>query len=536
MNVRKMAEEQPSPKRSLNFGVTLISIFIVLIVITAGLIGYVSFHNGQEAAQKLAIENQDSIQMRVTHDLDDFLTKPHSLNQINARSIESGIIDPHDLAGLRTRFLHQIQAFDSVMTCAFGSETGEFTSAGRRDDGGFDTAIADKSVDNDYRVYRLDARGDPAELINEVHDYAPQKRSWYRAALEANGPAWSPIYVWASQTNIGISAVRPVYLPEGKLAGVQLSALSLDYIGEFLQNIGRANNELIYIVEQNGLLVASSGSEPILREMQNGADGEIERVSAVDSAVPLIRDTMNYLTRQFTSIDQISDTQRLEFKVDGQRYFLSATPYSGDYGLDWLIVIAIPESNLTGPIASNVRDTLLVGVLILAGALILGVLITQRITHPLQQLNLAAQEMSRGKWEKIEYQSRFKEIRQLTASFNHMARQLRETFETLEQRVQERTSELTSVNEQLKIEIAERQKTEADRERLITELQDALDKVKMLSGLLPICAHCKKIRDDDGNWSDVAVYVRDHSEADFSHGICPECMAKYYSEYSGRKR
>ncbi len=67
------------------------------------------------------------------------------------------------------------------------------------------------------------------------------------------------------------------------------------------------------------------------------------------------------------------------------------------------------------------------------------------------------------------------------------------------------------------------------------ELQAALEQVKQLSGLLPICANCKKIRDDTGYWQDVAVYIRDHSEAEFSHGICPDCMEELYPEI-GQKR
>lgn len=67
------------------------------------------------------------------------------------------------------------------------------------------------------------------------------------------------------------------------------------------------------------------------------------------------------------------------------------------------------------------------------------------------------------------------------------------------------------------------------------ELQEALDKVKQLSGLLPICSNCKKIRDDDGYWHDVAAYIHDHSEADFTHSICPSCYEKLYPE-SFKKR
>jgi hypothetical protein len=65
---------------------------------------------------------------------------------------------------------------------------------------------------------------------------------------------------------------------------------------------------------------------------------------------------------------------------------------------------------------------------------------------------------------------------------------------------------------------------------LIRELQEALTMVKLLSGLLPICASCKKIRDDKGYWTQIESYIRDHSEAEFSHGICPDCLKKLYPE------
>jgi hypothetical protein len=67
-------------------------------------------------------------------------------------------------------------------------------------------------------------------------------------------------------------------------------------------------------------------------------------------------------------------------------------------------------------------------------------------------------------------------------------------------------------------------------------IQEALAKLKFLNGLLPICASCKKIRDDRGYWNEVECYVRDHSEAEFSHGICPECLQRLYPKYTGKRR
>lgn len=68
--------------------------------------------------------------------------------------------------------------------------------------------------------------------------------------------------------------------------------------------------------------------------------------------------------------------------------------------------------------------------------------------------------------------------------------------------------------------------------RLNTELQSALAEIKILSGLLPICASCKKIRDDLGYWHQLEAYIRDHSEATFSHGICPDCVEKLYPDFA----
>ena len=84
-------------------------------------------------------------------------------------------------------------------------------------------------------------------------------------------------------------------------------------------------------------------------------------------------------------------------------------------------------------------------------------------------------------------------------------------------------------------DITERKLAEGEREKLIGDLRNALSKVKQLSGLLPICACCKKVRDDKGYWRQLEAYIRDHSEADFSHGICPECARKEYPELFAEK-
>ena len=69
---------------------------------------------------------------------------------------------------------------------------------------------------------------------------------------------------------------------------------------------------------------------------------------------------------------------------------------------------------------------------------------------------------------------------------------------------------------------------------MIQELESALSEIRVLRGLLPICAACKKVRDDDGVWSEVESYISKRSEAEFTHGMCPDCLRKYYPKYYQR--
>lgn len=126
-----------------------------------------------------------------------------------------------------------------------------------------------------------------------------------------------------------------------------------------------------------------------------------------------------------------------------------------------------------------------------------------------------------------------------TASIDHMAEYWAQRKDQSEILVETAFSGLTLKGRWHALLIArdatERKKTEAERELLIRSLEEALDSVKTLRGMVPICASCKKIRDDKGYWNQVEAYVSAHSEAKFSHGICPDCARKLYPEFAPPK-
>ncbi len=81
-------------------------------------------------------------------------------------------------------------------------------------------------------------------------------------------------------------------------------------------------------------------------------------------------------------------------------------------------------------------------------------------------------------------------------------------------------------------DISERRQAERERERLIAKLQQALEEIKTLKGIIPICSFCKRVRVDQDYWEQVDIYIKDHSEADISHGICPECLRSMYPDFA----
>jgi len=140
---------------------------------------------------------------------------------------------------------------------------------------------------------------------------------------------------------------------------------------------------------------------------------------------------------------------------------------------------------------------IIMGLIIIGGAL--AFMIAASVTKPIHLLVVAAQGIEKGNLGTRVPLRTDDEIGLLAGAFNRMAEA--------------------------------RMHNEAEREKLISKLREALDKIKTLKGMMPICASCKKIRDDKGYWTQIELYISEHSDAEFSHGICPDCAKKLYPEY-----
>ena len=450
----------------------LIFPFVFQIFIAVGLVGWLSFQNGQRAVNDLANQLQNEVSDRISQKLDNYLALPIQVNEVNLNLLNLGLLNFQDLDSIRRHFWKQMKVYPSLSYFNLGTVDNLFLGVGREDDGTLYLELMKPTDKFYYNRYLLNDQGDPTTLITR-EKYLYKEDKWYSDAVAAGKPIWSEIYQWGDRPEvISIASSSPIYDQQKKLVGVIGIDLILTQISNFLKQLEVTPSSKIFIVERNGLIVASSSHEkPYLK-----VNGEAQRLSAFQSSDPLIKASSQYLLNRFSDLSKIQNKQSINFQLDGENIFVRVHPWQDQFGLNWLIVVAVPESDFMKEIDRNTRRTVILCLMALAIAPGMGIVIAHWITEPILSLNRASQKISTGDLNQSVKVRRIIELRQLAYSFNKMADQLQDSFENLEQKVIERTAELASAHAQI---LVLNQRLKADNYRMSGEL-DLLKRMQQL--------------------------------------------------------
>lgn len=431
--------------------VVLVVPFVLQIFAAVGLVGYLSLRNGQKAINDLATQLQTEVSSRIDQHLDNYLATPHQINQINVDAVKLDLLNLRDFKGSGHYFWKQMQVFN-VGYIGYTLPTGETASAGYFKD--FPNVIIDEISPNtkgkNY-TYGTDSQGNRTKLV-VAYDYDTLKDATYTAGSDAGKPTWTKVYSWEGFPNIlSVCASYPIYSQTHTLQGVLWVDLRLSQISNFLRQLKISRNGKTFILERDGLIVASSAIESPYKIVNK----EAKRLEAADSKDALIRATAQHLTKQFGNLNQIQTSQYLEFSIKGDRQFAQVTPWKDKYGLDWLIVVTVPQSDFMGEINKNTRTTILLCLLALGFATLLAILTSRWIAKPIWRLSQASEQIAAGNLDTSVEIFGVREISVLAQSFNEMSGQLRDSFNTLEKtneelenRVTQRTKELSDAKEE----------------------------------------------------------------------------------------
>ncbi|BAZ47997.1 diguanylate cyclase/phosphodiesterase with PAS/PAC and GAF sensor(s) [Nostoc sp. NIES-4103] len=429
--------------------VVLVVPFVLQIFASVGLTAFFSLKNGEKAVDEVAIHLRNEIANRIHSYITDYMEKPQIVTQMNANAIRFGELNLKQPKSLERHFWHQMQIFKSFSPIAFGSEQGEIYAVDRLHDGSLVIRIKNQSTGGKYHTYATDSQGNRTNLIQVSTTFDPRTRPWYTEAVKAGKNTWTEIYPYFSSSGLAISATRAIYGQKNTLLGVTNTTLSLSQISKFLQSLKIGRSGKTFIIERSGNLVASSTNEQLF--ILNNVPGQRKhkRLTSLVSRDRVTRLTAQYLNAHFVNFNNIHSSQQLDFKIDGQRQFIHLMPFKDGYGLDWVIVVVVPEADFMEHIEANTRTTILLclGTLILTT--ITGVITAHWITQPIIRLSLASKEIAKGKLDQTVAVEGIQELRVLAEAHNQMATQLQESF-----------AQLLETNRRLEAEIVERQQVE----------------------------------------------------------------------------
>ncbi|GAB4523922.1 MAG: hypothetical protein Tsb0014_01960 [Pleurocapsa sp.] len=463
LNLDLRESSQSTKSQNLNkipLRLILIIPFVLQIFAAVGLTGYLSLRNGQKAVNDLADKLRTEVSKRIDLRLDHYMTTARKVVENNRDAVELGLLDINDTEQITKYFWHQVNNFEVGYILLGLKGSGINLSSGHffgDDVITIDEVNKQKFNDTHLHVFEVDEQGNRVKQLLDGGEtfidgvFTLQNEGWFKEAAKQGKSVWTPVYNWQVEPYpLSIANSSPIYDQDNKLIGVIAVEQQLSQISDFLRQIKVSPSGKTFIIERDGLLIGSSAQEQPFKIVND----KPERVKALQSKDPLISASEKYLVEQFGNLTKITQAQQLEFELDGERLFLQVTPWGSDLGLDWLVIVTVPEADFMAQINANTRTTIMLCLLALGSAIAFGYFSSMWIIRPISELNLASEAIADGELDQRVKGSRFKELGMLGQSFNRMAEQLKESFtalaktnEELENRVEERTLELKVAKE-----------------------------------------------------------------------------------------
>lgn len=454
----------PNPQPS-SLGSLLVVLFIVQIIFTAGLILLFSVRNNEDTVSRLKNRLNEELAKRIHKELTQYFSIPHKLNQLNAAAYRRGELDIFAVEG-EAPLYQQLKEFPHISFAYCASDrNGEFFGVLHDPSNAqhpYQLSYSNSNTNNFRDYYALDKSGDRTEFIRRRTDkpYFPQKRPWFTAAEEIGGPVWSKVYLAFTSDQPNITASLPIYDEAGSLAGVCATDVVLSTgFRNFMQDLdigsGEKGQGQAIVLDRDGVVITDSSNTPLF-----AGKGDKRRLHlGVDSPQPVIKQTAEYLTETFGSIENLidlleedegaandpdADTAYKDLAFDwtpeqadqpSVRQVVEVLRFNDGQGLDWLIVVVVPEASFMQNILTEIRTSnqqtwWACGIAILV-SIVIAFAFARSVASPILAINAAAKEIAAGNWNKRVPIQRQDEIGELAVSFNDMADQIKQSFATL---------------------------------------------------------------------------------------------------------
>jgi diguanylate cyclase (GGDEF)-like protein len=489
--IRKRLRKRPVSSWNIALPWMLIVPFILQVLVIVSLVGYLSYQNGERAVADLTNQLTHEFSERVDEKLTSYLATAKLANQLNSNAVARGELklDLEQSHVQREQYLwQQMQLFSNLAWISLGAEkTGDSLGIwrpGAHQD--LQSSISNQSTDHFGNYYGLDRQGKrTTKLKIEKPAFDARTRPWYKEAVAAKKAIWTSIYAGFTPGTLFIAASQPLYQQDGQLVGVSATDISILDIQAFLAQHPVSPTGQTFVIEKSGLLVASSSEEKIFSAI---AGQQPQRVRALDSETPLIKATMQALKKQVGDLNNIQQKKKLhfnpahqmqnhqmqnfQFELDRQKQFVHVSSLTQQPGLDWLVVIVVPETDVMAEIHAGTQSTIWLCLLALLGIIVLNILISQWLAQPIRALSQAMQKIAQGNFDDHVNSSGIREFSTLAIYFRKMSQEIQQSRSQLEEYSRSLEQQVSDRTQALQQEIKQRQIAEASLQIANQELQN----------------------------------------------------------------
>ena len=422
------------------------------------LVGFMSYRSSSTSLEAMADRISDQINNRVLEHLDRYTSIPRTVTNLNHLALLDGTLPATRLEPWETLLIRQSETFTSLSYIYFGNIQGDYIEVKIADPRELRLSrTIDQRIKRDipriglYPVTEGGTRG-PLKL---TRDYDPRSRPWFQAAVKSGKPTWTSIYAFTDTQTLGISFVRPLIGPNGEVQGVVGSDHTLLATQEFLKNLHLLKSGKVFILESNGNLVATSAEGNLFRQDLSRIAGTDCDDRLIQAAAQALKQTPKAQNPSNTSNN--SESEQRTFTYNSMNHYLHVVHFNDGMGLDWRVVVVIPESDFMGEVEANRRNILWVCGLATVGAILVSLLVSKWLSRSLTVLSTASQTIGSGNLaEPVPLLDSSWEVMTLATSLEDMRQGLkvgRDRMENytqdLEREVADRTLDLRTRNQEL---------------------------------------------------------------------------------------
>ncbi len=405
-------------------------LFILPVLVLIVSFSLLAAWQGHTAIDALTSEIVDQVGERVENEVNDYLAQRVQVTRQGAMALADGDLDPTSLREWRKNLRQFVAPNPKINSLTFGNADGHATWVIRYpDEEGLEWAIKDSRTPKEtVQQYHLTSQGDQGQRLADLEHYNTHERRWFKEARDSHGPIWTSIYSWKraskEETTLGLSYSRPIRHTDGRFVGVLSSDVPLVSIAYTLRAARPSQSSTMFLVENDGKLLASSTKTPVLSSDET-------RVAATEAQDSVLSGVAQAIVTTYGSFAQVAESKALRVHVQGAPYRVKVwpfirEPFIDEWGIDWCLVIIIPEPELMAGVNQLRRQGWLWGGLIALGTLLLGVLVSWSVVRPVTQLATSVQEIGAGNLEKPVAVGGYREFDQLTKALNQMIEDLKD--------------------------------------------------------------------------------------------------------------